>query len=216
MSSFAFPFAGPLGGDTLAPVEAVVTVDHIANALGRLRQQFRSAAPMQDVANRTDLEKLLAALLSPAADLELALQQLLQLRGLPVATGVWLDVIGRIVGQERGALVDDDYRRFLSAKVATNRSAGKRRDLIKIAKLVLNDPNAVIVVRTEQTATTIVRVDGAFVSDDLADILVLFLTLAVAAGIRLVLETDNVDPTTIFTFDTGPGFDTGHFANGRE
>ncbi len=193
MGSFAFTLAGPLGGDDASANFELVTVDHVRIGLSRLCLQFRSAAPMEEPANRTNMEKLLAALLAPFNDLELALQQLLLLRSIYVATGVQLDAIGKLVGQVRGALVDEDYRRFLFARIATNRAIGKRRNQIQIAKLVLNNSAARVVVETQGNATAVIRIENLAVSDGLATILIGFLRLTAAAGVRLELETSPDD-----------------------
>lgn len=187
MSSLATPLAFSLGADDGAVVEAVVTVDHVRNGLSRLCLQFRSAAPFEDPANRTNMEKLLAVLLSPFQELEVAFQQLLQLRSIYVAVGIYLDAIGKLIGQARDGLADEDYRRFLFARIATNRSDGRRRTIIKIAKLVLNDVTGRIVVRTQGPAAYTVQIENSLVTDGLAAILLSFLAEATAAGHRMTL-----------------------------
>ncbi len=187
MSSFGFSLFGPLGGDTPAPASAVVTVDHVRTGLSRLWLQFRSANPMDEPTSRTNMEKLLAILLAPLNDLELALQQLLQLRSLPVAIGIYLDAIGKLVGQPRGGLDDDDYRRFLYVRIATNRSEGRRSDLIKIAKLILADSAATIIVELTGPAAATITIAGVTVTDGRAAIVRGFLAEAAAAGVRIGL-----------------------------
>ena len=144
-------------------------------------------------------EKLIAALTAPAADFELVCQQLLTLRSIYVAIGVQLDEIGDIVGQDRNGLDDDDYRRYLFARIATNRSAGKRSDLITISKLILNDPSATVYVDNQGTAAVVVRILEMVLGDALAEILLSFLQLAPAAGVRIILETATADDAHSFT-----------------
>lgn len=216
MPSFEFPFESLFDVDTPPEATAVVTVDHVAIALSRLCKQFRSDDPINDPANRTNMEKLIIALATPANDLELALQQLLQLRTIAVGNDATLAVIGRIVGQERGTLAIEDYRRYLFARIATNHSAGKRRDIIKISHLILNDSGtATIQVQSQNIATSDVRVNNIAIASGLADILFSFLSSAVEAGVRLILETSASPPGDTFTFDSGPGFDVGAFADAR-
>lgn len=209
MSSLAFSLSAPLGGGSGSTVTtAIVTVDHVRVGLSRLALQFRSAAPMEQPELRTNMEKFLASLLTPFNDLELALQQLLQLRGLYVAVDSALDDIGNLVGQDRGSLGDDDYRRYLFARIATNRSDGKRRSLIKIARLILNDSAAVIEVEALGNATVTVRILSATIADVLAGILVSFLREAPAAGVRLLLESsaDTLPASFAFSLSTqAPG-----------
>jgi hypothetical protein len=55
---------------------------------------------------------------------------------LDYAIGDQLDKWGLIVGEVRGGLRDDDYRRFINARILTNRSHGTTDELIAIAQLV--------------------------------------------------------------------------------
>lgn len=189
MSSISTELVFLLGGDDTDATEVVVTVDHVRTGLSRLRLQFRSSNPMDDVAGRTNMEKFLAALLAPLNDVELALQQLLQLRGLPTATGIRLDSIGALLNQPRGELGDEDFRRYLFARIATNKSSGARETLIKIAKLIIDDVSSRIVVETLGPASAVVRIEGVLIPDALAAIVLSFLSEAVAAGVRLSLES---------------------------
>jgi hypothetical protein len=189
MPSLGWPLALPLGGDADAAAEAVVLIDHVRTALGRLPMQWRSAAPMEEPELRTNVEKYLAVLIAPFNDIELALQQLIQLRDIYTATGIYLDSIGKLVGQGRNGLGDSDYRRHLFARIRTNRSAGKRKDLIAIAKLILNEDTSRVVVETVGPASVTVRIEDVTVPDALAPILITFLAEAAAAGVRLLLES---------------------------
>lgn len=196
MSSFAAPHAFPFGGDGDAPTVVITTIDHVAIALARLRAQYRSGDPQ----NLTNWEKLAAALVRPFNELELAFQQLLLLRSIDVATGVWEDQIGAIVGQPRNGLGNSDYRRFLFARVAANKSSGKRRDLIKVAKLVLNNSASRVQVITQPIKTAIVRILNLGLTDGLAAILFDFLQTSAAAGERIILESSPDDIAESFAF----------------
>src|SRR5437870_5119087 len=46
------------------------------------------------------------------------------------ASGIWLDVIGKLVGQPRNGQVDAQYRLFLNARIAVNRSSGTIEDIL--------------------------------------------------------------------------------------
>jgi hypothetical protein len=50
--------------------------------------------------------------------------------------GDQLDKWGGLVGESRGGLEDDDYRRFIRARVLVNRSKGSTDELVKIMQLV--------------------------------------------------------------------------------
>lgn len=181
MSDLAAPLAFDLGGDPIA----IPVVDHVAAALSRLRAQYRSGDPDSP----STWERLLAALARPALELEYAAQQLLLLRSIYTATGIWLERIGAIVGQSKGDLDDEVYRRLLFARIATNRSTGRRADLIKIAKLVLNDSAARIAVTSPGIATGVVEIVDVAVLDELAGILFGFLADGTADGVRLIVQT---------------------------
>jgi len=162
------------------------------------------------------LETLMSVLMRPFQRFENATIQLLTLRRVDTATGEQLNVLGRIVGQPRDGLVDVDYRRYIRARVATNRSAGKREDLIRIARLVLNDSAARVHVAREGVATTTITIELAAITAAVATALISFLRDAVAIGVRLVLRYSLSTPATTFRLDSGPGLDVGHLAGSAE
>lgn len=165
-------------------------VNHLAAALARLPQQFRG---------KTKIEALLTALVTPCSAIEDALWQLLVERGVESAIGVQLDQLGVVVGQERGGLSDADYRRYIRARVAANRSRGNFEDLIRVANLVINDDAATIETVT-QNGTVVVRLRGVLTTDALAGVVLSFLQDSVTGGIRVVLESFLVaDSDTFFT-----------------
>lgn len=161
-----------------------------------------------------NIEKLLSILIAPAQDIENTLQALKLERFVNTAVGAQLDVIGRIVGQDREGLADADYRRYIRARVATNNSEGRFEDLILIATLVIFDNLATYVVTNEGTATVRLVVDNVVVTDAVAAILFKFAQEAVSAGVRLVLEWYPSAEAGLFQFDAGPGFNQGHLAGG--
>jgi hypothetical protein len=185
------PLAGGLvfglGGGAPAPAPVVVTsltqVDHVAAALDRLCYQFRDKQGIVD---------LVTVFAQRWNDLEAVFWALLSMRTVYTAVGAQLDTVGEIVGQPRNGLGDDDYRRFIFARIATNKSSGLVEDLITVAKLVLNDANATIVVNQQGAAAVVVRVIGTTISDVLANITLDFLQATTEAGIRCILETQYV------------------------
>lgn len=162
---------------------------------------------------QTNVEKLIAALASSAQDIENCLQQLLLNRAVATATGVQLDLLGRVVGQLRLGLIDDDYRRYIRARIATNRSGGVTEDLIGIAKLIVNTTGAVYNVQPNGTATVVARIDGIAVTDSLGGIVFSFLQAAKSGGVRLVVQWSESVPSATFRLDSGPGLDVGHLAS---
>ncbi len=170
---------------------------HTADALARLPQQFK---------DKPNLAAFISALVDPIQDIENAMWQLLVERAVSVAVGTQLDAIGVIVKQSRIGLSDDDYRRYLRARIAVNRSRGVDSDLIIVSRLIVYNDDAQIVLDRQGPAAVVVRVVGIVVSDELAALLNTFLQQTKLGGVRLILETSTVTPGNIFTLDTGPGF----------
>lgn len=103
-------------------------VDHDALGLARLLWQYRGDRPR--------IQAFLSAYLDEIQSVEDAAFQVLVGRWPLTAEGVQLDVLGRIVAQERGELVDDAYRIFILAKIFANRSDGRLDNLIHILDIV--------------------------------------------------------------------------------
>lgn len=102
--------------------------DHEGEAEARLPFQFK---------DKPKFLALLSVLTTPFQSLEDALWSLFVVT-IDDAVGDALDKIGKIVGQPRTSLVDDTYRRYIKARIATNRSKGTIHDLIVIARLILD------------------------------------------------------------------------------
>jgi hypothetical protein len=161
-----------------------------------------------------NIEKLLGILIEPSQSVEDALQQLMYYRFVDTAVGAQLDIIGRIVGQSRDGLSDDDYRRYIRARVAVNNSNGTFKDLLTVAFLVVYDETAYFEATNSGIATVILRVRGIAISQALAQILITFLGDTVAAGVRVILEYSDQNPSTWFQWDTvGRGWDNGKFVD---
>lgn len=167
--------------------------DHTAQALNRLCQQFR---------DQDNISALLTALTGTVQEAETALWQLFTERSVDTATGVHLDAIGKVVGQERASLIDEDYRRYIRARIATNRSRGTLGDVLRIALLVLNDPDAYLEIDNQGAAAYVLRVHDVATADDLAAVLLDFLQSATAAGVRAILEYSTEDPEDVALWGT--------------
>lgn len=160
------------------------------------------------------LETLISILVTPFNRFEAAAQDCLTKRWISTGQGAQLDVIGRIVGQDRGGVDDTTYQAYLSAKIYANRATGKHEELIHLCRLVVASATQVVVHR-EGTATVTVFVDGA-VTDAVADVLITFLEEAAALGVRIILRYSNEIHANTFRFDAGPGWDVGHLATALE
>lgn len=168
---------------------------HTADALARLPTQSQQ---------RTNIEALLTTLVDPCAELETALSDLLVKRGIDSGEGEQLDAIGRLLNESRAGNSDSDYKRFLRAKVALDKSRGSFDELLNIATLVLGDPAVTLTAQNSGPATVVLKLGGAAVSDVTAAILSTYFTSrAVAAGVRIIVEYSDVAPAATFFWDTG-------------
>jgi hypothetical protein len=157
----------------------------------------------------SNLRNFLAALVSPLQEVEDAMLAILEQRSIDLAVGVQLDALGKLVGQPRLGLDDETYRRYVRARVATNRSDGNIEDVIKVSNLVVFDPDAYLEIVPEYPAALTLRVSGVEMSDELATVLISFLRDVVSAGVRILLEHHGNDLDEMFAFegeDPGLGF----------
>ena len=148
-----------------------------------------------------NIKKLLRALVDPVQDVETILQQLLAERSVDTAIGEQLNVLGRIVGQDRNGMVDDDYRRLIRARISVNRSKGTIGDIIDVTNLIVYDPATIIDINNHGPAALTVTIDGVLVSFQTAATLAKLLQESVSAGVRLFLETVDVADADAFQFD---------------
>ncbi len=176
--------------------------DHVAEALTRLKEQFKGQA---------NYIALLEALIAPCQDIEDAFWSLLTERFLDTAVGAQQDIIGKIVGQPRNGLSDDDYPAYLRARIATNRSNGLVEDLIRITQLIVDDDNVTVVVDQQYPAAVVVRIEDTAAVDATTDALISFLRQAKAGGVRLILEY-TTHATEPFVFATAAFLNGSHLA----
>lgn len=186
----AQPFAFGLGGGAPVPPEGGVPIDHVAGAVARIVQQLKG---------KPKFLALLTALVNPMQDLELAMIALLVNRWVETAVGVQLDAIGKLVGQARDGLYDEDYRRYIRARVATNRSNGTAEDILRITGLVIDFPAMTAKLTTEGIAASSLLLLNVLPSANLATILTSFLRQAASAGVKIVLETSTAVDSDSFT-----------------
>lgn len=199
-----------LPGGSEAPIGTVVAtgkIDHAAAALKRLPQQFKG---------KPQIEALLKILVKPAQELEDVFWTLAYERTIAKAVELGLDsildLVGKLVGEPRDGKVNADYARFINARIVARRSSGLTETLIKVSKLVINDPAATIYVQNRGNATVEVAVTGIALDDSIAAILIKFLRASVSAGVRVLLLWSNTLP--LFTWDvTGSGWDEGYMVD---
>lgn len=97
--------------------------DHAGRALATLLSQWQ---------DKPKVVALLGTFTSLVQTLDDTAFALLTARMLPVAEGAQLDQLGKIVGQLRLGLSDDDYRRLIGARILANRAGGKADTITRV------------------------------------------------------------------------------------
>lgn len=167
--------------------------DHGAEAIDRLPQFLK---------DKPNLAAWLEVLCGPIQRIEDALIQLLTERAVDTAIGDQLDDLGTIVGQRRDGLADDDFRRYIRARIAANRACGLTDELLRIVRLIVDDSGATIRLTPSYPAAVVIRVSMIPVDVELASTLVSFLRDAASAGVRLVLEWSELPEADLFYWDS--------------
>lgn len=181
--------------------------DHEDRAAARIVGKLR---------DKPRFEALVRALVSPFQEIEDTLWALFE-SDVDSATGDELDVLGRIVGEPRAGETDDEvYRRRVRARIMANRSNGTVEDLIRVSRLIVNDDAAYHKAVRQSVATIVLRIEDVAITQSTADVLIAMLSRAVAAGVRIILESMRSAPASVFRFDSGPGLDQGNFADAQE
>lgn len=180
----------------------IPVVDHAEAGTSRLAAQYR---------NKPNFASIFKVLFRQCQDLEVALQQLLDLRSVDTAQGEQLSVLERIVGQPRLSTDDEVRRAYVRARVKVNKSSGTADELLTILALVLEPPRVAHLVE-QFPAGIYVTVTGGTVSTEFASVYFGLLMEAKVAGVRLVFEYYQSADGAMFQFDEGPGFDQGFLA----
>lgn len=124
-------------------------------------------------------------------------------RGLNLATGAALEQWGAIVGEARGGLTDDDYRRFIKARVLANTSDGTPDELLTIFALITS-PSQVRYFIHPPAAFRLQTIRGELLSDDMVRRVVRMMRSVKPAGVAMVL-TEAVPGSILFGV-SGRGF----------
>lgn len=105
-------------------LDDIQTVEHSELGLARLIKQYRDDRPR--------LQGELEAYLESLQSIEDVSIDVMCNRWPLTAVGVQLDILGKIVGQERGEYTDDQYRLWILARILVNRANGRIEELIDI------------------------------------------------------------------------------------
>jgi len=110
--------------------DPVIISDHGDRAVANMTHDFK-ASTMVNVLIKEVLVKQIQRL-------EETVFALIVDRTIGGAIGEQLDAYGRLIGEPRGALSDQDYRLFLAARIKTNRSSGTIETIIDVVSTVTN------------------------------------------------------------------------------
>lgn len=151
--------------------------------------------------SETNYQKILRILLKPLNTFERAAQQMATMRFVNNATGETLTMLGKLVGQRRDGVVDDElYRRYVRTRIAVNASDGIPEEMYTITKLVVTEDGAEFVLDNQGTAAFVMRIVGAETDWEVAEVLIGFLRKAVDGGVRVILEWLTAAPSGSFAF----------------
>ncbi len=80
--------------------------------------------PTDTLQTAENFQKLIKVFIEEAQVLEQELLKIANAKDLDTVVGIWLDYIGKIVGESRGGKEDEPYRQALKLKIAINLSDG--------------------------------------------------------------------------------------------
>lgn len=173
--------------------------NNVAEGLANLIEQF---------SDKENIRQYLTAFLNQVQDLEDVLNEVLTLTDeINAAFGQQLDNLGSIVGENRNGKSDAQYRTSISARIQLNSSEGTIENVLGL--IVAIDPSNAIVLEelfpAGFIATMLNPVDPALIDVNQLGELV---TEGRPAGVKgsVVLH-----PPNPFQYDSGLGYDDGHY-----
>lgn len=173
-------------------------LDPIELALARLPSQYRGTPEKE-----SNDEQQLRVLLAPVAEFLATARAVRDGLSIDTAVGAQLTALGKLVGRPRAGITDDDvYRRYVRAQIAANKSDGLNRDILTIARLVIDDPAVDLTLRREGIATYVLAVDGIALPDTVAAVLMALVRKATSDGVRPILEYSTATPANTLHWGT--------------
>lgn len=167
---------------------------HVEEARARLLSQYAGR-----------LERDLDPVSLQVQEVEDALWAVWSGRGVGTATGHTLDLLGRIVGEDRQGESDALYRIRIRARIQANLSDGTWDDLHRVAAILLDTqwPLATVTGTEIYPAAFQYRIDGITIAPSLLTILRSFLRSIRGAGIELRFGWSAGPLSDAFTFAVG-------------
>lgn len=160
----------------------ITNTDYVLEALNLLLEQFK---------DKENIEDLLSSFIQQIQLGEDVTFDLYSERLLDTAIGAQLDVLGTIVGQDREWSNDEEYRIYIKARIAINRSNGKAEELINIFNLVWGSTYTYEVIDTGNASISIELRDS--VPTSVANIVLDLAIDAKAGGVKIQIIW-NPDP----------------------
>lgn len=143
------------------------------DAVARLLYQFQ---------DKTYIEGLVQSFTDQLQDIENIVFNVRDDRWIDTAEGEQLNLLGQIVGAERGGRSDDDYRNLIIAQIGRNTSKGRATDIFTIFNLLTSSDRCYLVQLFPAAIGIYADHDiTALNTDDIKE----FLELALAAGVSL-------------------------------
>lgn len=171
--------------------------DHVQRALQNLTSEFSQAEKVR---------ALVSIFTQEVQELEDVFYALIVERLLSASFGAQLDAWGKIVGESRLGLSDNDYRNFIRARIIANLSEGTIENIVEVASIVA-DASSVRYYPNHPAAFTLVIIRDSLLSDALRSRIAALIGLIRPAGVGVdLLITGTPTP---FRMDSGPGFDVG-------
>lgn len=167
---------------------------HAEEARARLISQFQGL-----------LERDLDPVSAQVQEVEDALWSVWDGRGVLTATGYTLELLGRIVGEDRQGESDALYRIRIRARIQANLSDGTWDDIHRVMAILFDGawPLAAVTGSEYYPAALTYNVDGIVISADLLKIVLRFLRVIRGAGIELRFGWSGGPVSDAFTFAIG-------------
>lgn len=186
------------------------TTDHVKKGLTLFIDQFK---------NKPRIAAWARAYLRQTQLLEDAAFDTLISRLIDNATGIQLDVLGRVVGEKRLGRADDLYRVFIRARVRINRSQGNTQDLLDVLAMITETPLSYVEYPPAYTS-----IEFYEITDQDPVLLLSMLRDTKAAGVGMSMVVPTTALATRFIMKTFDGADTanqgfghaGHNPGGEE
>lgn len=164
------------------------TIDHTTTGVDRLTYKLR----------QPNIEALLSLFLAKNDELESAIAEIGNIKDIDTATGIWLDYIGKIIGESRNNLDDDDYRIMIKRRISINTADGTPDKIISLIKQFTESTDVKLTESGYAFGTISVK-KGENISGELYDLL----QEIKPAATRWLIHSDYYDTNFIAAYEEG-------------